>query len=57
MTQLKIAAIVVVGSIVATAPAVAGMASPTGLQLVRLSSQIEQSRYRRSVLPERLSAE
>jgi hypothetical protein len=54
MSQLKIAAIAVAGLIVATAPAVAGMASPAGLQLVKPDSQIEQIRYRRNVLPEAL---
>jgi hypothetical protein len=52
MTLLKVAAIVGAGLILTAAPALAGLASPGVPQLVRPDSQVEQIRYRRSVLPE-----
>jgi hypothetical protein len=54
MPQLKVAAIVVAGLIITTAPAAAGLVSPAGLHLVKPDVQVEQIRYRSSALPEEL---
>jgi hypothetical protein len=54
MTLLKVAAIVGSGLILATAPALAGLASPAGPRLVEPHSQVEQNRSRRNMLTEAL---
>ncbi|WP_174556547.1 hypothetical protein [Bradyrhizobium canariense] len=54
MTLLKVAAIVGTGLILTAAPALAGLVSPAAPQVMKPDSQIEQIRYRRSVLPEAL---
>jgi hypothetical protein len=53
MNRIRVAAIVGVGMMFVTAPALAGVASVTGPQLVKPDSQVEQIRYyRRNVVPE-----
>jgi hypothetical protein len=52
MTLLKVAAILGAGLVLTTAPALAGLTSPIGLQRVKPDAQFEQIRYRRNVLPE-----
>jgi len=49
MTLLKIAAVVGAGFLLTTAPALAGRAVPTRVQLAKSQPQVEQIRYRRNV--------
>ncbi len=52
MTSTRVAAIVGAGMMCMTAPALAGVTSMAGPQLVKPDSQVEQIRYRRNLVPE-----
>lgn len=52
MNRIRIAAIVGAGMMFVTVPALAGVASVAGPQMMKPNSQVEQVRYRRNLIPE-----